>query len=167
MCIGQPVVVDRELLLCFFLEFARFEYALKASGMFVRHPEEPGRPPKAEPDWPTFARSLRGTFDAAANGRLAEACTFLRNSPPNRQVIVVGEVAWQTSSVAEGETDIEFLLRMVRVVRNNLFHGGKYNADPHESIERTELLLRSSLAVLEACLHIAPAQRAAYEDARL
>ncbi len=167
MCLGESVAVDRDLLLRFFLEFARFEYALKASGMFVRHPEQPGRPPKAEPDWNTLALALRDTFDPAANEQLATACAFLRHSPPNRQVILAGGVAWETPVAIPGEADIAFLLRMVRVVRNNLFHGGKYNLDPHESVVRTETLLRSSLTVLQACLVLVPATQAAYEDARL
>ncbi len=167
MCLDESLAVDRELLLRFFLEFARFEYALKASGIFKQHPGKPGQPPKAEPDWDTFAVSLRDTFDAEATEPLAQACEFLRDSPPNRQVIVAGEVAWETPINVENETDIEFLLRMVRVVRNNLFHGGKYNLDLHESAERTEKLLRSSLTILDACLNISPAQQAVYLDARL
>ena len=170
MCIDESLAVDRELLLRFFLEFARFEYALKASGIFKQHPDKPRKrykPPNAEPDWDTFAVSLRDTFDAEATEPLAQACEFLRDSPPNRQVIVAGEVAWETPINVENETDIEFLLRMVRVVRNNLFHGGKYNLDLHESAERTEKLLRSSLTILEASLNVAPAQQAAYLDARL
>ena len=54
----------------------------------------------------------------------------------------------------ENESEIEFLLRMVRTVRNNLFHGGKYNIEVHEEVERTELLLQNSLTILMACLRL-------------
>jgi hypothetical protein len=56
---------------------------------------------------------------------------------------------------------------MVRCVRNNLFHGGKFNIEVLEDTARTEKLLSSSLTVLAACLDIAPQQQAAYRDARL
>lgn len=159
--------VDKELLLEFFLVFSRFEYALKASGFFKRHPTDPPRWPKAEPDWDSFAVSLRDTFNPSATDDLRQACEYLRDSPPNQQVILDDAVAWETPVRPDNETDIEFLLRMVRCVRNNLFHGGKYNIAVHEDTVRTEMLLRSSLTLLAACLKLAPQQQAAYRQARL
>lgn len=47
------------------------------------------------------------------------------------------------------------------------FCGSDSGLHLHESAERTEKLLRSSLTILDACLNIAPAQHAAYLDARL
>ncbi len=152
--------VDQELLLEFFLEFSRFEYALKASGLFKPHP-------RAEPDWDRFAASLRDSFNPSATDDLRQACEYIRDSPPNQQVICNDAVAWETPAHRDEETDIQFLLRMVRCVRNNLFHGGKYNIEVHEDTERTEMLLRSSLTLLAACLEIAPEQQAAYGDTRL
>ncbi len=158
--------VNRDLLLEFFLSFARFEYALKSTGFFVRRPEEPLRPPAAEPDWDRFAVSLRDRFDRRRSDDLMEACRYLSESPPNKQVIINHAPAWETP-VRGTKSEIEFILRMVRTVRNNLFHGGKHNIDVHESIERTELLLKHSLVVLEECLDVAPVQRAAYIEAVL
>lgn len=158
--------VNRELLLEFFLSFGRFEYALKATGYFVRRPENQERLPAAEPDWDRFAVSLRDKFDASRTEELARACRCLSESPPNRQVIVNDAPAWETPARGT-QSEIEFVLRMVRTVRNNLFHGGKYNIELHESTERTELLLQSSLAVLNECLTLAPVQEAAYLEAAL
>jgi hypothetical protein len=160
-------MVDKELLLEFFLTFSRFEYALKASGYFKRHPPVPPRWPDAEPDWDRFAVSLRASFNPNATDNLRRACEYLFDSPPNQQIILHGAVAWETPIRPRSETDIEFLLRMVRCVRNNLFHGGKYNIEVHEDTQRTELLLRSSMTILAACLELAPAQRAAYREANL
>ena len=159
--------VDSGLLLDFFLTFSRFEYALKATEFHKRHPEKPPKFPPAEPDWDRFAVSLRDTFDAGASSELTEACKYLLDSPPNQQVIC-GEVpAWETPVRAESDANIDFLIRMVRLVRNNLFHGGKHNVELHEGTERTEKLLKCSLIILQACLNIAPNQMTAYEHAYL
>ena len=159
--------VNQELLLEFFLAFSRFEYALKASGLFKRDPPDPPRWPKAKPNWDRFAASLRDSFNPSATDDLRQACEYIRDSPPKKQVICNDEIAWETPVHRDEETDIQFLLRMVRCIRNNLFHGGKYNIEVHEDTERTEMLLRSSLTLLAACLEIAPEQQAAYGDTRL
>jgi hypothetical protein len=158
--------VNRDLLLEFFLSFARFEYALKATGFFVRHAENSACPPKAEPDWPSFAASLHSTFNSRRNAEIERAYQYLSESPPNRQVIVNGALAWETP-MRGTDSEIEYVLRMVRSVRNNLFHGGKHNIEVHETTERTEALLRSCLAVLNECLALAPTQQGAYFEAVL
>jgi hypothetical protein len=161
--------VDRELLLEFLMTFSCFEYALKTTGFFVRTQSPPGRPPDARPDWDSFAVSLllQGTFNAEKTGSLREACEYIRNTPPNKQVIINGTVAWETPVRPAGESDIQFLLRMVRSVRNNLFHGGKHNIGLHESRERTETLLKSCLTILRECLALAPDQSRAFREAVL
>ena len=161
-------MINRELLLDFFLTFSRFEYALKNSGFFIKHPDRPKSPQPAEPDWDSFAVSLRTVFDSTKSVELKEACRYLVESPPNKQVIVNGAPAWET--VARDQvTDFafEFLLRAVRIVRNNLFHGGKYNIELHETTERTEKLLHSTLVVLRECLRLAPNVQSAFEEASL
>jgi hypothetical protein len=161
------VRVDKDLLLNFFLTFSAFEYALKSSGLFKRHKIVPPKFPNAEPDWDSFAVSLRGSFDSESSNQLREACEYLVDSPPNHQVLTSIGIAWETPVCSCYETKIEFLLRMVRCVRNNLFHGGKFNANLHEDVERTRLLLRHSIAILMACLELAPDVNAVYQDAIL
>jgi hypothetical protein len=159
-------MVNRDLLLEFFLTFARFEFALKTTGFFRAYPENPKKPPAAEPDWERFATSLRPSFASARSPELQEACNYLLDAPPNRQVLSQGTLAWETP-VRGQEADIEFLLRLVRCVRNNLFHGGKHNIEVHEGTQRTEKLLTSSLAVLAECLALSAEQRVAYDRAVL
>jgi hypothetical protein len=161
-----PTSIDRNLLLEFFLCFARFENALKTTEFFKRHPEpKDARFPSAEPDWDRYAVSLRGTFDSNRNGELSNASWYLLNSPPNRQVIVNAAVAWETQVRDPSVPEIDFLLRMARTVRNNLFHGGKHNNDVHELPERTEALLMNSMIILRECLRLSPRQQLAYDEA--
>lgn len=163
----MTTIVDRELLLEFFLTFSRFEYALKATGFLVRHPEDRPRQPPAEPDWDCYAVSLRAQFSSTASAALQGACQHMQDSPPNRQVLLNGSPAWETQARDPHVPEIDFLLRMVRCVRNNLFHGAKHNVDVHESTDRTERLLRDCLTILAACLAISPNQERAYADAVL
>lgn len=159
--------VNRELLLDFFLTFSRFEYALKASDFFKRPDparHDPSRPPEAKPDWDRFAVSLRGKFRIDRNAELQGACEYILASPPWKQVIINDSVTWETPVQPQHESHIEFLLRMVRCIRNNLFHGGKHNIGVHEDTERTELLLKSSLAILNECLALAPRVKQAFEQ---
>ena len=71
------------------------------------------------------------------------------------------------TSSPQNEMDIEFILKMVRNVRNNLFHGGKYSTEAHEDTERTERLLRSSITILGECLELSPQVCEYFNDATI
>ena len=162
--------VDRELLLNFFLTFSRFEYALKASGLFKRtnpQRDDPSRPWEAQPDWDTFAVSLRCEFQLDRTETLKRACEYILDSPPLKQVITDDLPSWETPVRPSHESDVEFLLRMVRCVRNNLFHGGKHSNEIHEDIERTEMLLKSSLTILDEGLALSPKVKSLFDEAAI
>jgi len=109
----RPIHINEELLFDFFLTFPRFEYALKACNFFQRlspKSNECYKPPDAKPDWNRFASSLRGAFRADKNDELWQACEYILDSPPCRQVIINDEVACETPIRPEHESDIEFLL---------------------------------------------------------
>lgn len=166
----RPTRVNQKLLFDFFLTFSRFEYALKASDFFQQLNTKSNkcyRPSDAKPDSDRFASSLREAFRANKNDELQQACEYILDSPPWRQVIINDAVAWETPIRPKHESDIEFLLRMVRCVRNNLFHGGKYNLEVHEDTERTEQLLRSALIILKECLALAPRVNRAFHQAAI
>jgi hypothetical protein len=62
---------------------------------------------------------------------------------------------------------MEHALLLVRRVRNNLFHGGKFSDEVHSGRARNELLLRHSLAILHRCLDLSPSVATDYENAAL
>jgi hypothetical protein len=135
--------IDRDLVLEFFLRFARFEFALKASG-YANGDHSP-----VDPAWDRFGRDISVDFDRRRSAELDRACEYYLLHPPNKQVLANGSLAWSTDLPVDRARDTELLVALVRRVRNNLFHGGKYNAGLHEETARSEELLRGGLLILE------------------
>lgn len=126
-----------------FRVFSRTEYALKAAG--YNNGDGP-----AEANWRAFALAVEDVIASPATQELREAVDFLFSAPPKKQVIVENTIQWATSEPAT-DSQADKLLIYVRRVRNNLFHGGKFNGrwfDP----DRSEPLLRHSLTILTACV---------------
>ena len=135
--------------------FARFEYALKAAGF---HKGEG----TAEPNWRLFAESIPDLFEKPDDIALGEAIRYILDHPPKKQIVADGKLAW---SDAAPDTDLQLdrVLIYVRRVRNNLFHGGKFNGRWFAP-QRSELLLRHSLTILRACLDASDTVRQAFDD---
>jgi len=73
-----------------FRTFARFEYALKATGF---HKGDGA----AEPNWRAFAETVSGLFDDPCNEALLEAVDYMLAHPPKKQVIADGLLAWSNA----------------------------------------------------------------------
>lgn len=141
-----------ELAFRFFKLFARYEYALKAMG-FARA----GSKGQAEPDWDAFANEI-GQVALDFGEPNAKARAYLFEHPPKRQVLVEKRIEW--AEVSNEDRSAQALFGHMRRVRNNLYHGGKFNGnwlEPHRSQE----LLTHVLALLEAL----PAHHQRLEDA--
>ncbi|WP_287313583.1 hypothetical protein [Mesorhizobium sp.] len=138
----MPQPLD-ELATDMFRTFARFEFALKAAGF---HNGDGA----AEPNWRSFAQTIPALFNSPGEPDLKAAVDFILDHPPKKQIIANGVLTWSNSAP---DTDLlsDRVLIYVRRVRNNLFHGGKFNGHWFEP-ERSELLLRHSLVILRACI---------------
>jgi hypothetical protein len=136
-----------------FRVFSRTEYALKAAGY------NSGDGP-AEANWGRFALDVEGLITNPPSAQLQEAIQFVFNAPPKKQVIVGGSIKWKTVEPSTNSR-ADKLLQYVRRVRNNLFHGGKFNGHWFEP-ERSEALLRHSLVILSSCVEAIPEVREAY-----
>ena len=130
-----------------FIEFARFEYCLKASG-FLKKLDGPIK--GAEPDWDEFANEpeIKALFNKIKKGPEASDCKmrYLLNNPPKQQIATDNKLDWEEPNKIKSSQDY---FGAVRRVRNNLFHGGKFNGDffePQRSVE----LLEAVLCVLKA-----------------
>lgn len=154
------LVDDKDLVFSFFAVFSRFEYALKR-GEFLANKEV------AEADWNAYAKALRGRFETVSAAGFQDAIAFLRQAPPQKQVVENGELTWRDSAHGNGEALEAYVLRLVCTVRNNLFHGGKfpYPVATVPDVGRNRRLLESALTVLEGCLSLSPAVREKFEEA--
>lgn len=157
----EETIIDRDLVFEFSLKFSRFEFALKLAG-YAR-----GNENYVEPDWTRFAAAVKDTFDKNQNPDLAQACEYLLVNPPNQQVLVGGSLGWSANPPSNVNTEPELLIALVKRVRNNLFHAGKYNAQMHEETARSEALLRASLLILDECLRVSPRVKRAYDGAAI
>ncbi|WP_428098773.1 hypothetical protein [Candidatus Rariloculus sp.] len=145
-------------LACEFLAvFSRLEYALKAAK--YAH----GDATRVEAAWDTFANSVNDAFTSIPDRDLQDAVSLLLGAPPRKQVIRDGLVKFVEQVIDRKQSDAQQTLLMVRTVRNNLFHGGKYL--PHGEIEvgRNESLVRASLIVLNHCVSLDDAVNDAFQ----
>lgn len=138
--------LGRKLVLEFFWRFSVFECSLKRGG-FLRS----GRREAAEPDWERFGKSIRGRFGEVRAKGFEAAVSTLKKASPCRQVARDGKLGWEPIAQEEGMCEEHFVLRLVRTVRNNLFHGGKYPDGPIEEVARDKAILNAALKVLEGC----------------
>jgi hypothetical protein len=123
----------------FFYWFSRFEAALKENKML--RSTRPGH--AAEADW------LQFISQHSAQYVLSDKAAALLQLQPERQVVGLnGDLSWSPVSVDDCQSDLEKVVKLVKVVRNNLFHGGKSGAAGWSHAERTEQILSAATCVL-------------------
>ncbi len=152
----DQVRIDQELLLEFLTKFSRFEFAMKLSG-YIRERDD-----SVEPDWERFSSDIDGLFDKENTAMLTRACDYILLNPPYEQILVGGALGWSSCFQREANTETELLLDLVRRVRNNLCHGGMYDARIHQETAQSEAFLRGSLLIIEECLRVSPAVKQAF-----
>jgi hypothetical protein len=139
----------------FFRMFSRMEYALKVSGFLVQKRS-------AEANWTSFAEEIHDRFEKINAEQLRNQTTYLLREPPKKQINNKGLLEWDaTLPDAKNQTDL--LLQYVRRIRNNLFHGGKFNGHWFEP-ERSGSLINAGIEILNACLQVSDKVREAYDS---
>lgn len=140
----------------FFRQFARAEYCLKAAGF-----RKPGR--TAQADWSSLAQEVAAFLEQPNSPDLRAAVDYLLTHPPKKQVVVEGKLDWAPELPAH-DSQAELVLLLVCRIRNNLFHGGKFNGHWFAPDRSKELILHAG-QVLQACLTRHPGLQAAYGGA--
>jgi hypothetical protein len=141
--------IDRDLVLTFFENFSRAEYALKRAG----YAEEWVGAVSAA--WDRFADVLHPKFFATNDDALTAAVDYFFTGPPLKQTLSAGVIGWAPAEVNMPRT-LRQLLIFVRRVRNNLFHGGKFPGVPHDDPARNNVLLRHGLVILLVVMSLDP-----------
>lgn len=133
---------EKRLIIEFFIGFSRFEFALKASG-FVNQIGS-----RVSANWDAFVSSISNNFDQTKSPLLNDAVDFILNHPPRVQTIIGGQIVWINRNIQANEPLINKLRLHISDIRNNLFHGGKFNTSYQAEIARNTELLQSALVIL-------------------
>jgi len=152
--------LDRELVLDFFLTLSRIEFALKVT-KYAK-----GNTSRAKPDWDKFGRDIKDHFNIKRDEKLEASCNYYLKLPPQKQILKNNKLTW-VDAIPEGLSDPELLLVYVRRVRNNLFHGGKYNIQAPDETERNEELLKSGIRIIHEALKCELNVWGAYQQASI
>ncbi|HWO25458.1 MAG TPA: hypothetical protein VNO30_42255 [Kofleriaceae bacterium] len=143
--------LDEHLVYKFFVAFSRMEYALKRAG-FAQVARHGG----AEPAWDAFIASIESRWAELGSRDFTEARDYLLRSPPRRQVLRNSTLDWEETPHRANETEAGFIVRCVKRIRNNLFHGGKFPSPvgPVAPPERDTQLLKHSLVIMHFVLKL-------------
>lgn len=148
MGINTPLREQQEIeqLACdFFILFSKFEYALKQLGHFKAYSV---KDPRVTLQWSDFEKrkEVKAALDAAPKD-VQNAINFLVKTPACRQIVKNGKVTWEDRPNPDTKTVIE----VIKTVRNNLCHGGKYDgqwAPPFAQGSGSKQHLKNSITVL-------------------
>ncbi len=133
----------------FFITFARFECALKSSIEFAN-----GNGDRVEANWGKFASSIRDSFNPHENKELKDAVDYMIQHPPKIQILLDGELKWRDRVFQPNEPQIHKICQHLRDIRNNLFHGGKFQGNYQEDVSRNYILLNNSIIILNEWLNL-------------
>ena len=124
----------------FFYWFSRFEFALKENAFLESHVAGV----RASPGWNDFVKTWSAAF------QLTPAAQELQTLAPKRQVVGANDaLQWKDEDFNGCGTELAKVVRLLKNVRNNLFHGGKHGVKDWDDPPRTSALLRSSKKVLD------------------
>lgn len=139
--------LDRGILAEFLINFARFEYAVKAAG-YSRN-----KSGYAEPDWSNFCASLTTDFWSAPDANLSPHLNYVRRKPPKKLVkLKNGSLKWKSRIPDTAWSEPRKILFLAQGVRNNVVHGSKFTARESPEHNRNVKLMAAATAILTTFL---------------
>jgi len=145
----EPAVLD------FIATFSRLEYALKASGEFLRNTKD------AEADWIAFASNIESKVNNSTNCPLKKSIDYILNNPPKKQINENGVIKWKRVDPNQRNKTKNLIMYICRI-RNNLFHGGKFAHGDLEEFDRDFSLVKSALLILKEIVNFNEKVRSAF-----
>jgi len=158
LCAKGSLVIDPHSIeidvLEFFFVFSRFEFALKEAGYVTTSGRNSDN---AMPDWDAFVKKYKEIYQC--NDYVDEAISYLLSNPPQKQKVFRDEsgslrTVWEPFRIDRKAPVLKTLVDIVKIVRNNLFHGGKYGDKGWDDKGRVELLLKNSTIVMRQWLDL-------------
>jgi hypothetical protein len=124
----------------FLFWFSRFEFGLKEK-QFLKSTDA-GK--KAEPNWDKFVKKHRNGY---APGPGARALIAAR---PRQQVVAANAgLGWKELQFEANEFELQKVTLLLRLLRNNLFHGGRHGDPQWDDPESTMRLLGQGRLALD------------------
>jgi hypothetical protein len=124
----------------FFFWFSRFEFALKENGFLKSHLPDAS----AKPGWDEFVGKWSESYTPSS-----EALSLINSAPCRQIVLRDDELSWRPVGLADCTSELAKVVRLVKTVRNNLFHGGKHGSTGWDESERMARLLADGKAVID------------------
>src|SRR5690606_25140871 len=134
-------VEGRNLIQEFFIIFSRFEYALKACN-FINGND------RITPNWDAYVVTISDSFKPDKNEILNEAVKYIIENPPKVQAINNHTIIWSDRNLDDNTPLVNRLRLHISDIRNNLFHGGKFNGTFSPENSRNFKLLKNSIIIL-------------------
>ena len=132
----EPAIID------FIATFSRLEYALKASGEFLRRTKD------ADADWIAFATNIESKINNSTNCQLKKSIEYILNNPPQKQTNENGVIKWKPVDPSQRNRTKNLIMYICRI-RNNLFHGGKFVGGYLEEFDGDFTLVKCALLILK------------------
>jgi hypothetical protein len=156
----RPQLPDEGLVFDFFWAFTTIECGMKHAGLHTTR----GNSNVIEADWDGFTTELVD-YATERSQTFILAARNLQRFRIQRLELIGNIPTWRP--VERGRMgEVEFTLYLLRLVRNNLFHGGKYEfGAPAEQVERDTNIIRAALSVLDQCFEHHPRVKVAVERA--
>lgn len=131
--------------------FAQYEYTIKKMGYL----KNKNNNANAEPNWDKFVKNYGNKLieEKNENEGLHEAIKYIINNPPSKQLVNSGKLIWVSQEPYK--LNAHNLFTNIRLIRNNLYHGGKFSTDWFEP-QRSKELISSALIVLSRFKEITP-----------
>lgn len=154
---------DQKLVYNFFYVFSCFEYALKTTS-FLTYRSKNNH--DASADWEKFAEVIgkKNKLTKIKSLEFKKAIDYFFNNPPKKQIISNGRLDWEEYKRLEDFYNFKELLKLVRRVRNNLFHGGKFSSGLEQGSERNKNLLAYGLIILKECISLNEAVKEKFNE---
>lgn len=124
----------------FFFSFSRFEFALKENGYLKSHKAGVS----AEPGWDKFTKRMHAKYSPSP-----EAIALLAAKPEQQIVGAHNDLQWKAVDLTNCHSELDKVVRLLKTVRNNLFHGGKHGGAGWDNPTRTNMLLSTGTSLLD------------------